>query len=216
MGLLRASVDAVVVGAATVRDTPPEALWVPEYTYPDAKDLYADYRLNALHKVGHPLVAVVTGSGKLDLDRAIFRTPGVQTLVITTPAGRNELAKAGAEELRSIEIRAVGAPGSRIAASAIAELLHAEFGVRTLLHEGGPTLFGTFLAEKEVDELFMTVVPQIAGRAPGGIRPGLVEGVEFLPETAPWFLLVSAKENAGQLFLRYRRNGMLQDQPKLT
>src|SRR6202012_4423786 len=38
MGLLRASVDAIMVGARTVQDAGPQSLWVPEYTYPDAKD----------------------------------------------------------------------------------------------------------------------------------------------------------------------------------
>ena len=38
MGLLRASVDAIIVGARTVHDVSPDRLWVPEYTYPDAKD----------------------------------------------------------------------------------------------------------------------------------------------------------------------------------
>lgn len=42
MGLLRASADAVLVGAGTVHDESPESLWIPEYTYPDAKQLIAD------------------------------------------------------------------------------------------------------------------------------------------------------------------------------
>ncbi|MGA8029966.1 MAG: dihydrofolate reductase family protein, partial [Bryobacteraceae bacterium] len=32
MGLLRASADAVVVGARTVQDVSPQSLWIPEYT----------------------------------------------------------------------------------------------------------------------------------------------------------------------------------------
>src|SRR3954451_8581715 len=39
MGLLRASADAIVVGARTVHDSDPQSLWIPEYTYPDAKHL---------------------------------------------------------------------------------------------------------------------------------------------------------------------------------
>ena len=44
MGLLRASVDAVMVGANTVQDVSPGDLWIPEFTYPEAKQLYSDYR----------------------------------------------------------------------------------------------------------------------------------------------------------------------------
>src|ERR1051326_5106063 len=46
MGLLRASVDAVMVGARTVNDVSAESLWTPAYIYPNAKRLYSDYRLN--------------------------------------------------------------------------------------------------------------------------------------------------------------------------
>ncbi len=44
MGLLRASADAIIVGSRTVQDAGPRSLWIPEYTYPDAKDLYSEYR----------------------------------------------------------------------------------------------------------------------------------------------------------------------------
>src|SRR5579864_3474802 len=42
MGLLRASADAVIVGAHTVQDASPEGLWIPEYTYSDAKVLFRE------------------------------------------------------------------------------------------------------------------------------------------------------------------------------
>ncbi|MGI0134630.1 MAG: dihydrofolate reductase family protein, partial [Candidatus Micrarchaeaceae archaeon] len=75
MGLLRASADAVIAGANTVREVGPGALWTPEYTYPGAKQLYAEYRRNVLRKPEYPLLVIVSGSGKLDMERAIFRTP---------------------------------------------------------------------------------------------------------------------------------------------
>src|SRR5215470_13191444 len=84
MGLLRASADAVILGANTVHEVSPEALFIPEYTYPDAKHLFTDYRLNALNKREYPLVVVVSGGGKMELNRAIFQSPNVPTLVITT------------------------------------------------------------------------------------------------------------------------------------
>src|SRR5580693_3971857 len=62
MGLLRASADAIIVGARTVHDASPEGLWIPEYTYPDAKLLFREYRVNALHKPEYPLLVVVSGS----------------------------------------------------------------------------------------------------------------------------------------------------------
>src|SRR5499427_7657066 len=103
MGLLRASVDAVMVGARTVHDVSPEGLWIPEYAYPDAKHLYTDYRLSVLHKPKYPLVVVVSGSGALELGRAVFRTPEVRTVVMTTPSGRDALARVGGTRLDSLE-----------------------------------------------------------------------------------------------------------------
>ena len=73
-----------------------------------------------------------------------------------------------------------------------------------LLHEGGPTLFGHFLSAGLVDELFLTMAPQIAGRTGEHPRPGLVADVQFVPDTAPWLTLVSVKQQANHLYLHYR------------
>ena len=205
MGLLRASADAVMVGARTVHDVSPKSLWIPEYTYPDAKDLYTAYRVNILHKPEYPLLVVVSGSGRLELERAIFQTPGVRTAVITTSAGREELTRAGATRLGSVEIHALDSSSGKIAPLSILQLLYLQLGVRVLLHEGGPTLFGQFLAAEAVDELFLTLAPQIAGRKGDPIRPALVQGLEFMPDSAPWFQLVSVKQKTEHLYLRYRR-----------
>ena len=207
MGLLRASADAVIVGAGTVNDTSLESLWTPEYTYPDAKHLYAEYR-SALHKPEYPFLVVVTGSGRLDLERAIFRTPAMRTVVITTSAGRDELMRRGAATLGSLEIHALDSSSGSIAPPAILQLLQSQFGVKTLLHEGGPALFGQFLAAGAIDELFLTLSPQIAGRMGNVTRPALVQGVEFVPNSAPWFQMLSIKEGAAYLYLRYRRSGI--------
>jgi riboflavin biosynthesis pyrimidine reductase len=205
MGLLRASADAVIVGAGTVNDASPEGLWIPEYTYPDGKLLFRDYRVNVLHKPEYPLLVVVSGSGRLELGRAIFQTPGVRTAVITTSAGSDVLAKAGATKLPSVQIHALDAKGGTMAPMAMLRLLYAQLGVRRLLHEGGPTLFGQFLEAQAVDELFLTLSPRIAGRKGDTIRPGLVEGIEFIPDRSPGFQLRSVKQRAEYLYLRYGR-----------
>ena len=84
--------------------------------------------------------------------------------------------------LTSAEVRAIEGEGSRIAPASILKLLRDEFGVKILLHEGGPALFGDFLAHGCVDELFLTVAPQFAGRDAKRQRPGIVAGAEFLPQ----------------------------------
>src|SRR5208337_4278590 len=205
MGLLRASADAVMVGAGTLRDVSAKSLWTPEEVYPDAKQLYQEYWISAQHKPEHPLLVIVSGSGQLELERAIFQSPAVRTVVITTSTGRDELARRGATTLGSLEIHALDSSSGSIAPQAILQLLQSQFGVKTVLHEGGPTLFGQFLAAEVIDELFLTMAPQIAGRKDDTTRPAILRGVEFAPESAPWFQMVSVKERASYLYLRYRR-----------
>ena len=205
IGLLRASADAIVVGAGTLRDVSAKSLWTPESVYPDGKHFYAEYRISAQHKPEYPLLVVVSGSGRLDLERAIFQTPAMRTVVITTTAGRDELRRRGAATQGSVEVHALNSSSEGIAPQAILELLQSQFGVKLLLHEGGPTLFGQFLAAGVIDELFLTMSPQLAGRKGDSTRPALLQGVEFVPESAPWFQLVSVKERAAYLYLRYRR-----------
>jgi riboflavin biosynthesis pyrimidine reductase len=201
MGLLRASADAVMVGSGTLHQTTPDHLFVADHVYPEAHDLYAHYRSGTLKKPAPPLQVVVSGSGRMDLTRAIFRTPGMRTLIVTTQGGSDLLAAGGAGSLISTEVRTFEGPS--IAPASILELLRAEFGVALLLHEGGPALFGKFLANGCVNELFLTIAPQVAGRNRLPLRPGIVAGVEFLPETAPWLDIVSVKERGNYLFLRY-------------
>ena len=70
--------------------------------------------------------------------------------------------------------------------------------MRTLLCEGGPTVFGALLHEDLVDELFLTLSPRLAG---GGSEATITSGPplpELLPLTLRWAL-----EREGSLFLRY-------------
>jgi riboflavin biosynthesis pyrimidine reductase len=206
MGLLRASVDAILVGSGTLLATGPEGSWLPESVYPAAKEWYKKYRTVVLRKPEYPLVVIVTGSGELDLASAVFHTPQTRVLILTTEQGKGTLAHSGSEALASVEVKALPCSGKSIAPPAIFTWLRQEAGVELLLHEAGPTLFGEFLAGGFIDELFLTVAPQIAGRSPQHPRPGLVEKTQFSPATAPWWKLVSVRNAADYLFLRYRRS----------
>ena len=204
MGLLRASADAVVVGAGTLQAAGPQGSWLPEAVYPAAKDLYQKYRTEVLRKLEYPLVVIVTGTGGLNLASAVFHTPRTRVLILTTEQGKLRLSQSGSEALASVEVKVLSTADMRISPSAILTLLRREAGVELLLHEAGPTLFGEFLACGFMDELFLTVAPQIAGRAAEHPRPGLVANVQFSPATAPWWKLLSAKNAADYLFLRYQ------------
>ncbi len=62
---------------------------------------------------------------------------------------------------------------------------------------------GDVLAERRLDELFMTLAPQIAGRDGTSDRPGLVAGQVLAPERPRWGTLVGVRRAASHLFLRY-------------
>jgi riboflavin biosynthesis pyrimidine reductase len=206
MGLLRASADAIVVGSGTLQAAGPHGSWLPEAVCPAAKDLYQQYRTEVLRKVEYPLVVIVTGTGGLDLTSAVFHTPGSRVLILTTEPGKQRLSQSGSGALDAVEVKALSTAEERISPSAILSLLRQEAGVELLLHEAGPTLFGEFLAGGVMDELFLTVAPQIAGRDAVHSRPGLVANLQFSPATAPWWRLISAKSARDFLFLRYQRS----------
>jgi riboflavin biosynthesis pyrimidine reductase len=210
MALLRASVDAVLVASGTVEAVSPKHVWIPEFVYPAQRDLYRYYRTALLKKLEHPLIVIVSGTGTLSLDRAIFHTAGVSVLIMTTEQGRSKLRLAGVDALPSTKVRVQPAPQGHIAPATILKVLKEEFSVAIVLNEGGPTLFGNFLACRLVDELFLTIAPQIAGRTRQHPRPALVENTAFTLATAPWLKLLSAKKAGDHLYLRYSRNEALQ------
>ena len=69
--------------------------------------------------------------------------------------------------------------------------------------EGGPHLLGDFFAEGLLDELFLTLSPQVAGRNGTAARPGFVAGRIFAPDRPLWATLVGVKRGESHLFLRY-------------
>jgi riboflavin biosynthesis pyrimidine reductase len=203
MGLLRASADAVMVGSGTLHATAPDHLWIPEYMYPDAAEAYRLHRQTVLAKPPYPATVIVSASGVVDLDRAVFRTSGIDVRIVTTSKGRGRLIAAGVDKLGTTEVIVLDDSDLLVPPAAILNFLRTAMGVRLLLHEGGPTLFGQFVAAGVVDEFFLTIAPQIAGRNRQRPRPAMVEGAEFLPGTAPWLRILSVKQSGDHLYLRY-------------
>lgn len=76
--------------------------------------------------------------------------------------------------------------------------LRSDFDVRTLLCEGGPTLFGALLQEGLVDELFLSLAPKLTG---GGTAPAITSGAELTELRT--MTLVWALEHEDALYLRY-------------
>ena len=199
MGLLRAVADVVIVGSGTL-EADPQQVWTPEDICPELAD---DYRLlrMGLRKRGMPLNVIVSGSGKIDLRLPVFTSGRVATLVVTTTAGANNLIKRKAP--RTLQIRAIPRCRGKVPASSILEAIGRMNAGKRILIEGGPRLLGDFYARRLLDEQFLTLAPQIAGREDGDGRPGLVMGQAFPPGGGRWGTLTDVRRGSSHLFLRY-------------
>lgn len=198
MGLLRATADAVLVGAGTVRASRTHA-WTPGQVHPASATSFAEWRRSLGLVQSGPTTVMVTASGELDPSHLGVGDLNPSVIVITTEAGARRLRDLPRRD--HVEIVSVG-DDARVPVGALLDFLRErDFGL--VLSEGGPTLFGELLAARAVDELFLTVAPQVAGRSERADRLGLVDGVGFPPDLAPWARLRSVMRSDDHLFLRY-------------
>ncbi len=199
MGLLRAVADAVVIGTGTLA-VDRNHLWTAEDIFPRFGDDYRRLRA-ALGKRGPPLNAVVSGSGRLDLRLPIFSSGKVPALIVTTAAGARELRKQKVPD--SVVIRAVRSSGGAIRARSVIDAVCRASAGKLILVEGGPQLLGAFYAERLLDEQFLTLSPQLAGRGADVERISLVMGRAFAPRHPLWGTLADLRRGSSHLFLRY-------------
>ena len=180
---LRDATDAVLVGAATVRDEGYGPLTGNERRR-------ADRRARGLADV--PRLAIVTRSGDLDPEAAVFGDEAQRPLVLTS-AGGAELARPRLGD--RADVVALGEEEVQPRAA----LVHlASLGLLRVVCEGGPRLAAQVLAQDLVDEVFLTLAPvAVAGAAP---RIAELPGTEVTRRMQ----LVSLWEHDGELFLRYR------------
>jgi len=202
MGLLRSLSDAVVIGSGTLNDGSSTA-FVPAVICPRYKKEYDALR-KRLGKPREPMNVILTASGNVSLDKPIFRYPNLKTLILTTDRGMKRLKERYGKALNVTEVRSVGNTRS-VAPRKAAQILYRKYGVKLLLHEGGPTVFGEYLKAGIVDEMFLTLSPQVAGRTRGKPRLGFAGQTIFSPDSAPWYTLKGAKQAGSHLFLRYVR-----------
>ncbi|MGH7450436.1 MAG: RibD family protein, partial [bacterium] len=199
MGLLRAVADVVIVGVGTLR-ADLHHLWTADYIYPSLSAEYQQLRAN-LKKSQPPLNVIVTGRGEIDLNLRVFQSGEVPVLIVTTTNGAHRIHERNLPQ--SVQVAAVEGTGL-LSARAILDAVGRARQSDILLIEGGPHLMGNFFAEQCLDELSLTLAPQIAGRDSSTERPGLVAGKIFAPERPLWSTLIGVKRGGSHLFLRYR------------
>ena len=195
MGMLRSRADAVMVGANTLR-LEPEHLWTAEFIAPDHTELF-DAQRRADGRSEKPLQVFVTSTGDISSDSAVFRQSDLSVVVVTTEAAESSV---NALELPRTQVLVAGE--SEVNLSMALEALFSKWGVRTLLCEGGPRLYGSLIASGGLDEEFLTLSPVVIGSHDSEHRPGLIEGRSFSPGNSPRAKLLSVRRVGDHLFLR--------------
>ena len=150
---VRAGVDAILVGATTVRNDNPRLL---------VRDPERRRERIARGLPPSPVKVTLTSRGRLDPSSRFFADDGSTKLVYA----RTPMADRVRERLGPLtEVVDAGDP---VGMARVAEDLHAR-GVERLMVEGGGAVHTQFLAEDLVDELQLVVAPFFVG-APGARR----------------------------------------------
>jgi len=199
MGLLRALSDVVVVGAGTVRAAPDHA-WTAGHVHPASAGEFSAWRNDIGVATSHPMTIVMTNRGDVPRDHPGLRSSAIPVTILTTEAGARKVRRLAFGP--NVVIR-TPASGDRVQPSDVVAAA-AELGGRLILCEGGPHILGQFVQARMLDELFLTLAPQLAGRTTHLPRLGLIEGAAFGVPDAPWAHLTSAHASGDHLLLRYR------------
>ncbi|GAA0669948.1 dihydrofolate reductase family protein [Streptomyces thermocarboxydovorans] len=158
---VRASVDAILVGAGTIRADNPRLLV-------NSPERRAVRRARGLPE--YPLKVTVSGSGDLDPAAAFWHTGGDKVLYTTDK---------GAERARSLGLATDVVPlGTELDWRRLLTHLHDERGVRRLMVEGGGVIHTQLLTQGLADELQLVLAPLFVGDpdAPRLFGPGSYQG----------------------------------------
>jgi len=176
---LRRRFDAVMVGAGTIR---------AERYGRIVRDAAARSQREQIGLAPDPLAVIVSGSLDLPFDAPIF-TCGAGEILIFTRSERSV-----PETATPLRIERVDGP---VSVENVLLHLRGHCGVRAVLCEGGPQLFGQLEAAGIVDDLFLTISPELVGGEPS---PRILEGALVSPKKKR---LEALLEHEGELFARY-------------
>ncbi|MGV9252108.1 dihydrofolate reductase family protein [Streptomyces sp. NPDC003697] len=158
---VRASVDAILIGAGTLRTDNPRLL----VNSPGRRAARV-----AAGRPEYPLKVTVSTSGDLDPRAPFWHTGGEKVLYTTDP---------GADRAREAGIAADVVPlGPEVDWRRLLEHLHDERGVRRLMVEGGGIVHTQLIQQQLADELQLVLAPLFVGDpgAPRLFGPGAYQG----------------------------------------
>ncbi len=192
MRTLRTHVDAVMIGAGTLR-AEKLTLAVPEHL--------ARARASRGLKP-QPLAVVATATGDVPLGANLLDSSPGNLLVLSSPdTPYSRLAALSSRA--SVEIVPKGTtPGSPLDPSKALETLKERYAVDVLLVEGGPTLNYALVAAGVADELFLTLAPKLLGGERASTLT-ILEGPVLTPQGSPKPEPISVYLSEDELFLRY-------------
>jgi 5-amino-6-(5-phosphoribosylamino)uracil reductase len=197
MGLARARADAVMVGANTLRSEPMHK-WTAEFIFPS--DSLAFQRLREVEgRSQFPLQVMVTRSGEINPDASIFTDSSLEVLIATTQKGASRIASLNLPNAKTLVVGE-----SDVDLKILNTKLFTDFGIKTLLCEGGPKFYGSMIVARQIDEEFLSVSPVIVGGNTENYRPGLVDGIALDPGNKFSGNLKSVRRVGNMLFLRSR------------
>jgi len=216
MDLLRAHADAIIMGVNTLAEE--TRSWPdlnggrgPVYRIED--ESLRDLRAGLGRR--REMVIFVTASGSVDPQAyRVFDGDLMDALILTTTDGAAHLkARSGNAEL------IIAGQGRTLDLPWAMQKLRKEMGIRHLLCEGGPTLYGSMSRAGLIDEKFVTVspveigllIPREHGAPATGqgdqlkVRPTTFMYPGFTKEDAPWWRWISCRRVGDHQFNRYRR-----------
>jgi 2,5-diamino-6-(ribosylamino)-4(3H)-pyrimidinone 5'-phosphate reductase len=182
MRTLRSKADAVMVGAGTLR----------------AEKL--SLGLDPTEGTPQPLAIIVTDTGEVPLEEHLIVEGDQEVLILLSDAAPERVV----ERMRTL------APVLRVPADSTGAVdlekallaLGAENGVEFLVVEGGPSLNHAMISHHLVDELFLTVAPELLGGTVDQTLT-LLRGPTLATRDRPTLDLVSIHLSGAELFLRY-------------
>jgi riboflavin biosynthesis pyrimidine reductase len=216
MDLLRAHADGLLMGMNTLREE-------QRIRGPESRGIVFQVVEPALLELrrklgkGRQRNIFVTSAHDLVLSRwKCFDGDAVDAAIVTSPAGAQRL---GANTTHpNVSVIAAGV-GEHLDLTVAMRELREQLGIRHLLCEGGPTLYGSLARADLVDEKFVTVSPVEVGRivppeqerlpSEQGvsplIRPTVFGGPGFTKETMTRWTWMSCRKEGDHQFHRFRR-----------